>query len=428
MLDLIIKNGILLTMAGGKAGILYNGAIGIKGSRIEYIGSSAEICAKQPAKETIDAEGKIVMPGFVNGHTHSTTGLAKGILVNIQYYLEQGLAGYNEGITPESQIASSKMHILNGIRHGITTYNDTNFGSNVIAKVHEQFGTRCRISELIRELPWDVRHVEGMYKFQRSYAEPYLAASKELLEKYGTDPENRVSAMVAFQGLDYCSEELILEIRDLAQKHDAMIHTHIAQADSEMNQCRLRWGKRPVQILDELGMLNNRTLGGHMTCQPREDTVLAASRGVVLMSTPTSYQYDGYQLSPIAAYLTEGGVVALGTDECAYSMVNPFTEMRVAMYHANIGRMTTGGMDNLVTAFKTLQMMTIDSAKAIGLGDQVGSLEVGKKADIIIFNPNTITMIPILKHPLVNFVNNLVTAATGDEVETVIIDGKIIRR
>ena len=423
MLDLLFKNGIVLTMANGKAGVIRSGAVGVTGNTITCVGESAEICRQYQAKETIDVEGKIIMPGFVNAHTHSTTGLAKGILVGLKYYLEQGLAGYNEGITAASQTASSKMHILDGIRHGITTYCDTNFGSNVIAKVHEEFGTRCRISELIRELPWDTRDIDGIYPFQRSYAEPYLAASKELLEKYGTNPDQRISAMVAFQGLDYCSEELILEIRDLARKYDAMIHTHIAQSYSEMKQCQLRWGKRPVAIFEELGMLNEKTIGGHMTRQPREDTTKAAQSGVTLLSTPTSYEWA---LTPIAAYLADGGTVALGTDECAYSMVNPFAEMRVSLYHANIG----AHRDDvpMVRAFKILQMMTIDAAKAIGLGDQVGSLEVGKKADIIVFNPYTITMLPILKDPLVNFVNNFVTAASGDEVETVMIDGRMIMR
>ena len=423
MLDLLIKNGIVLTMANGTAGLIRSGAVGILGNTIACVGESEKVCRTYQAKETIDAEGKIIMPGFVNAHTHSTTGLAKGILVDLKYYLEQGLAGYNEGITPESQIASSKMHLLDGIRHGITTYCDTNFGSNVIAKVHEEFGTRCRISELVRELPWDTREVEGIYTFQRSYAEPYMEASKELLEKYGTDPDNRISAMVAFQGLDYCSEELILSIRDLARRYDAMIHTHIAQSGSEMHQCALRWGKRPVEIFDELGMLDEKTIGGHMTRQPREDTALAASRGVALLATPTSY---GHSLSPIGVYLQEGGTAAIGTDECAYSMVNPFGEMRVAKYHACIGAHLAGAPH--VKAFKILQMMTTEAAKAIGLGDQVGSLEVGKKADVIIFNPFTITMLPLLLDPLVNFINNFVTAATGEEVETVIIDGKVVMR
>ena len=108
--------------------------------------------------------------------------------------------------------------------------------------------------------------------------------------------------------------------------------------------------------------------------------------------------------------------------------MNPFVEMRVAMYTTNMTRCSLGKEYPSVSAFKMLQLMTIDAAKVIGLGDQVGSLEVGKKADLIIFNPYTITMLPILKRPLVNFVNNLITAATGEEVETVIIDGRVIMK
>lgn len=425
-LDLLIKNGIVLTMAKGKAGFIRNGAVGVRGNTIVCVGGSEEVCRSYQAKESIDAEGKIIMPGFVNAHTHSTTGLSKGILVGLKFYLEQGLAGYNEGITPESQIASSKMHILEGIKRGYTTYCDTNFGSNVIACVHEEFGTRCRISELVREFPWDIRDlVGGVYPFDRSYAEPYVAASKELLEKYGTDPNDRISAMVAFQGLDYCSEELILELRDLARKHNAMIHTHVAQGYFEVDQCLMRWGRRPVDVLEEMGMLNANTIGGHMTHHPPEDTVKAAHSGMALLTTPTSYTNKG-DLSPIALYAAEGGTVAIGTDECAYACVNPCVEMRVTINHANIGAKLAGLEPMKV--FKILQMSTIEAAKAIGLGDQVGSLEVGKKADIIIFNPYTISMLPLLVDPLINFINNFVMSATGDEVETVVIDGRVVMR
>lgn len=424
MLDLLVKNGIVITMANGKAGVIKNGAVGIKGNSIVCVGDSSTILNEYEAKESINADGKIVMPGFVNAHTHSTTGLGKGILVGLLHYLDQGLAGYNEGITPESQTASSKMHILEGIKRGFTTYCDTNFGSNVIVKVHEQFGSRARISELIRELPWDIRGLlSDVLKFDRSYSERYIAATHELLDKYGTDTNSRISAMVSFQGLDYCSEQLILEIRDLARSRNAMIHTHIAQSDFEVNQCVMRWGKRPVDVFEEMEMLNSNTIGGHMTLNTPEENTRAAQSGVALLTTPTSYAYKG-TLSPIAQYINAGGLVAIGSDECAYSCVNPFVDMRVANSHANTGARLAGLP--MVKVFKILQMITIDAAKAIGLGDQVGSIEVGKKADIIIFNQNDITMVPFLIDPMINFINNLVTSATGNEVETVIIDGKLV--
>ena len=424
MLDLLVSNATIITMAGGKAGTIQRGSVGIEGDSIACVGEAGAIAEKYSARRTIDAEGKLVMPGFVNAHTHSTTGLGKGILVGLKYYLEQGLAGYNEGITRESQTASSKMHILEGIKRGYTTYCDTNFGSSVIAKVHEQFGTRARISELVREMPWDYRDLVGqVYTFDRRYAEPNVQASHELLEKYGTDPNSRISAMVAFQGLDYCSEKLILELRDLARSKNAMIHTHVAQSYFEVDQCVKRWGKTPVCVLEEMGMLNCNTIGAHMTCHQNEDTELAAASGVGLLATPTSYSFSG-KISPVAQYIHAGGRAAIGSDECAYSCVNPMVAMRVALSCSNIGARLAGVP--ALKVFQMLQMATIGAAEIIGLGDQVGSLEVGKKADIIILNPKTLSMLPFLLDPLINYVNNLVTSATGDEVETVIIDGKLV--
>lgn len=411
-------------MAGGKASIIPDGAIGIKGNTIHCVGDSHLIINEYKSERVIDAKGKIVLPGFINVHTHSAAGIGKGILTGLRYYLEQGAAGYSQASTLETRLASARMHVLEGIKRGYTTFCDNNFAMSVIAQVHEQFGTRARIAEGVREMHWDYRSQLGeIYTFDRKYAEAGIKGTHDLLEKYGTDPDNRISAMVSFQALDYNSEELVVELGELAKKHNAMIHTHVAQSPFEVEQCKKRFGMTPVDVLEKLGMLNENTLGAHMVYNTPEDTKKAAKSGMKMCYCPNSFTLAG-GVPPAAMYANEGGTVGIGSDECAYSCVNPIADMRSGLIRANIGAKLAGIPP--VKIFRIFQMSTIDAAKTIGIEKQAGSLEPGKKADIIIFNPDVINMKPVILTPMVNFMQNIVLAATGEEVETVIIDGKIV--
>ena len=424
MIDLIVKNGVLLTMAKGRAGILPHGAIGVLNDKIVCVDDSALIEKLYKAKRVIDAKGKIILPGFVNAHTHSSLGMGKGILTGLRYYLEQGLAGYIEPGNLETTMAGARMHILEGLKRGYTTFCDNNSNMDDIAIIYEEFGARARISEMVREMPWDFRgKLEEIYTFDRKYAEPHLKSTHRLLDRYGTDPVEKISMMLSFQGLDYNSEELVIEIRELAARHNAMIHIHLAQSPFEVRQCEMRYGKRPVAVLEQLGLLNHNTLAAHMVYNTSEENKLAAQKGLGMCYCPNSFTLAG-GIPPAAEYLHFGGTVGMGSDECTYNCVNPFVEMRSGLIRGNIGARLAAVPP--VTLFNIFRMATIEAAKAIGMDKYIGSLEPGKKADLIIFDPNTINMVPILVSPMSNIVQNMIIAATGNEVDTVIIDGCIV--
>lgn len=424
MLDLIIKNGILLSMAGGKAGIIPHGAIGIRDDQIICVDESLTLEKLYTAKRVIDAEGKFILPGFVNAHTHSSLGIGKGILTGLRYYLEQGLAGYIEPGNIETTMAGARMHILEGLKQGFTTFCDNNSNMDKIAAIYEEFGARARISEMVREMPWDYRgKLEEIYSFDRKYAEPQLKATYRLLDRYGTDPADRISVMVSFQGLDYNSEELVLEIKELAARHKTMIHTHLAQSPFEVRQCEMRYGKRPVAVMDQLGLLNQNTLAAHMVYNTSEENKLAARNGLRMCYCPNSFTLAG-GIPPAAEYLHFGGTVGIGSDECTYNCVNPFVEMRSALIRGNIGARLASVPP--IKLFSIFRMATIESAKVIGMDQHIGSLEPGKKADVVIFDQHTVNMVPILVSPMSNVIQNMIIAATGSEVETVVIGGRII--
>ncbi|MDR2089854.1 MAG: amidohydrolase family protein [Clostridiales Family XIII bacterium] len=373
----------------------------------------------------MDAGGKIVMPGFVNTHTHSYYGImARGILTEITLFLEQGLAGYMTAMSAEKSTINTSMHVLEGIKRGTTTFCDNGTYTNHVAKVYEQCGVRARLSESIREMSWDYRDQLGeVYTFDRKYAGDSFAVMHELLDKYGTDPNDRISAMVSFQALDFVSEETVIEIRELAKKRNAMIHTHLAQSRFEIEQVEKRYGVRPVEAFERLGLLNGNTLAAHLVYNLPEENKKAAESGLKMAYCPYTFGRKGLT-PPAAQFVHYGGTVGIGSDEACYTCVNPISDMKSAHVSANVDAV----LHDLpkVPLYRLLRMHTVEAAQAIGLGAQTGSLEPGKKADVILLGLHAVNMQPVLISPLTNIPQNIIVAATGTEVETVLVDGKTI--
>lgn len=426
MLDLIIKNGIVLTMAGKGVGLITDGAVGIKGKDIAVVDHTTLVMKEYQAERVIDAAGKIILPGLIDVHCHSYYGaISKGILTDLEYFLEQGTAGYEDTLDLDTMIASTKGHLLEGIRRGTTTFGDMGKDMDKICAVHQEFGVRARICESMRELPWDIRDMleTGEYIFDRKYAEPNIANTYRLLDQLGTDPAERLSALVCFQGIDYCSEELMIEMRELAKKRNTLLHTHVAQSPFEMEQAKKRFGGSPVDVLEKLGLLNENTIGAHMVYSSPEDNKKAASAGVKLAACPFSWMEVGVT-PPTAQYLYHGGICGIGCDEASYTSVNAFAEMKACYLNNNVDAYHHNVPMQPMAQF--LRMHTIDSAKVLGIDQVTGSLEPGKRADLIIMDPKRINMTPLLIDPLINIPQLLVAYATGEEVETVICDGQIL--
>ncbi len=425
MLDLIIKNAVVLTMAGKGVGLIKKGAVGIKDSEIVCV-DDADVIAKQfRAEREIDGSGKILLPGMVDTHCHSYYGnLCRGVLTDLEFFLEQGLAGYQNTLTVEDERIACRAFLMEGVKRGTTTFCDMGSGYDVLAGVHEEFGVRARVAEQIREVPWDMTEfLEGDYPFARRNAEAGLKSMRHLLDTYGTDPSERISAMVGFQALDYVSEELVLELREIARKRHAMIHTHLAQSPYELRQVEKRFGMRSVDAFEKLGLLNEQTLAAHLVYNEKWENEKAAKSGMKMAYCPCSWCEVGVS-PPSAQYLHFGGTVGIGTDESAYTGINPFTNMKIAHLNTNIDAWHNQVPNVPMSMF--LRMHTIEAANALGMGSWIGSLEPGKKADLILINPKTINMTPMLLEPLTNIPQTLVCASAGTEVEIVIIDGRVI--
>lgn len=425
MLDIMVKNAIVLTMAGKGIGLIKDGAIGIKGNTIVCVDDTVCLEKQHKAKRVIDAKGKILLPGFIDTHCHSYYGvMCRGILTDLEFFLEQGIAAYDATLDIEKSKASCRAHLLEGMKRGITTFSDMGSHYDVLTQIHEEFGVRARIAEQMRELPWDIKEfLGGDYQFDRKYAQPSIDAMNRLLDRYGTDPNEKISVMVSFQALDYVTEELVVELREIAKKRGAMIHTHMAQSTYECEQVEKRYGARPVETFERLGLLNENTLAAHLVYNTREENEKAAKSGLRMAYCPYSWGEVGCT-PPSAQFVYHGGTVGLGTDEAAYTSVNPMSNMKTGHLSANVDGFKND-MPN-VSMSLILRMHTIEAARALGMEKQIGSLEPGKRADLILLDPNTINMLPILIQPLTNIPQNIVSAASGNEIEMVMIDGQIV--
>jgi 5-methylthioadenosine/S-adenosylhomocysteine deaminase len=243
------------------------------------------------------------------------------------------------------------------------------------------------------------------------------------MEDWHGHEDNRITCLFGPQGPDMVSKELLLEIKELAQKYDTGIHMHVAQGDREIDQMIKRYGKRSIPWLDELGYLDDRLLAVHLTEATREETQLLAQRGASMILCSGSIGIIDGIVPPAAQFLEISDRLALGSDQApGNNCNNMFNEMK---FTAILNKCKARD-PKVFPAWQVLRLATIDGARAIGLGHEVGSLWEGKKADLILVDLNSPAMCPAILDPVRNIVPNLVYSANGSEVEMVIIDGKVI--
>ena len=219
------------------------------------------------------------------------------------------------------------------------------------------------------------------------------------------------------------TKEPLVEIKELAEKYDVGIHMHVSQSRHENEQIILKYGKRAIPFLADIGYLDSRLLGVHLIdAMPDEVHMLGESGAGMVACNPGDVLISGI-LPPSVEFSEVSNKLAIGSDEATgNNCCNMFNEMK---FTSLLNKLKSGS-STVFPAWKVLRMATIDGAEAIGLGDQIGSIEEGKKADIILINLKTPTMTPVLTYPVRNIVPNLVYSARGDEVSMVIIDGRII--
>lgn len=425
-LSILFVHAIVVTMCGEGVGLIENGAVGIKGDRIIFVGSTDEAVKNYTAERCIDAHDKVLMPGLIDAHIHTGDGLIRGVAQDLDHWMQQGIWPFEEVLRKDEDAVckGSMMNILEAVKAGTTTFCDFDTPMSKIIKNHVQVGTRVCAAELISELPGENKKEVGeLYDFDQAEGNRKFENNLKLFEEWNGRENGRITCMLGPQGPDMCSEELLLEIKAASERLGAGIHMHVSQGKREINQMIKRYGMRSVPFLDRIGYLNPRLIAVHLTEATDEEVKIVAERGAGMVLCSGSIAIIDGIVPPAAAFLEKSSRLALGSDQApGNNCNNMFNEMK---FTAILNKCKVRD-PTVFPAWKVLRMATVEAARAIGKGDEIGSLEAGKKADIIMLDFTQPSVAPIITRPIRNIVPNLVYAARGGEVEMVLVDGEIL--
>ena len=402
--DILIINATIITM-NKQYKIYKNSSIAIQNDKIKYIDNDN---LQVPAKQTIDAAGMIIMPGLINTHTHAAMTIFRGFADDLPLmdwlnnYIWPAEAKY---INKKTVKLGTQLAAIEMIKSGTTTFNDMYFFEDETATVCKEIGIRAVLGEAFIDIPQPIFKVEPDYY-------------KMLIEKYKTDTLIR-PAIVAHATYT-CSTGLLQKLKKESDKFNLPFHIHIAETEFEFENFKRERNMTPVAYLDSIGVLDHKTIAVHSVHLTDDDIEIYRKRDVKVSHNPESNLKLASGISPIVKFLTAGIKVGLGTDGAASNNnLNMFEEMNmVAKVQKAMNKDTT-----VLPADTVLKMATIDGAKVLGIDNITGSLEEGKKADMIFIDLNK----PHLT-PMYNPYSHLVYAVQGSDVDTVIINGKIVMK
>ncbi len=403
--DLIIKNGTILTM-DSKNSILENGFLAIRGDSISDIGTGEIPSIK--ATKIIDAKGGLVLPGLVNGHTHAAMTLFRGLAddLPLMQWLENYIFPAERNMDAEFVYTGTQLALAEMILSGTTTFCDMYLFEEEVAKAAKKAGVRCLAGEVLYDFPSP----------NYGSVENGLEYTESLIQKWRDDPI--VSIAVEPHSLFTCSPELLMASNELALKHRVPLIIHVAETLNEVSEIKRKYAKTPIEHLDSLGLLGAHLIADHCVHLGQSEITKMAEHGVKVVHNPESNMKLASGIAPIPELIKQGVTVGLGTDGCASNNnLDLFSEMDTAAKLHKVHAMDPTAVD----AVTVLRMATIEGARALGLQDITGSLEIGKKADVIVIDTHK----PHLT-PMYNATSHLVYAASGNDVTHSVINGKLV--
>ena len=431
MYDTLIIGGHLLTMQGEGVGFVEDGAIGITDGKIVAVGPRAEVDG--PAKETIDATHKLVMPGLVDAHTHSHAVLGRGWAQEVQTWMASAYGPMMRHTDRADAPLGTMLALIEGVMNGTTTFGDYSAPMGELIKSHVQMGNRAVVCEGISELNWDNREqwIKDGWKpgdptpLDRAKGEQTLENELRLHEEWDGFDNGRIKVIFGPHAADFLSTEMLLRVQEEAQKRNSLMHLHVAQDPRENNATLQRYGKRAIPYLKEIGILGPDLIAVHLSTATDEEVEMVQQSGANMVCCTNSIGIIDGIMPPAALFKELGGTVGLGSDQApGNNSHNIFSEMRATAMFPKI----KAGSPLPMPAWQTLRMATIDGATALGIADKVGSLEAGKEADLIMLDLTRPPLAPVLLRPARNLVANLVYAETGRNVVLSMVAGKVIYR
>ena len=407
--DLIVSGGMVVTMART---IVQDGSVAVKGDSIVAVGPRAEVESHYQAAQTIDARGALVLPGFVNGHTHVPMTLFRGLHDDVtlndwlyKYIFPAEAKNVNEDFVRwGTRLAAAEQ-----IRAGVTTFADMYYYEDAIAEETKAAGMRAELGETFIDFP---------APDNKSEAE-MLAYTEKFLKRWQGDP--LIHAAPAPHSIYTCSKKTLQDAAALARKYHAPILIHVAEMKKELDDSLKTNGMSPVQYLEKIGILGPDVVAAHCIYVDAADRKTLAERGVGCVHNPSSNMMIASGVAPVPEERAAGIAVGLGTDGPAGSNndLDLMEEIDLAAKLAKISKMDPLALN----AKAVVEMATIDGARALHLEKEIGSLEAGKKADLVLISldePNAV--------PMYDIYAQIAYSLKGNDVETVVIGGRVVMR
>lgn len=385
-------------------GTAKQGDIAVENDIILSVGES--VADDWTPDRTIDCQDKFVIPGFVNTHTHAAMGLFRSYADDmlLMDWLEKKIWPIEGKMESDDFYWGTMLGIAEMIQSGTTMFADMYMGMERVAEAVEETGIRAVIA----------RGMAGV----APTAEAALVNSEYLYNTYHGAADGRLRVMLGPHAPYTCPPDYLKRVVALSEKLGAEIHIHLAETQGEVNDCLKLYGKTPMALMDEVGLLDRGVLAAHCVVLSEEDIALMAAKNVRVAHNPGSNMKLASGIAPVPALLKAGVCVGLGTDgSSSNNNLDMLEEVHLA---ALLHKVNT--LDPLaVPAYVALRMGTIDGAIALGVGDTIGRIEAGYQADLTIFDINQIAWTP--RHDLVSL---LVYAANSSHVDTVMVAGKIL--
>jgi 5-methylthioadenosine/S-adenosylhomocysteine deaminase len=413
--DLVVTNATIVTMDPARH-VIEDGVIGVSGDSISFVGPASEFYARNgkgsAARQTINAKGKLIMPGLINAHTHIPMVLMRGLVDDVT--LDDWLRKYifpaeAKNVNEEFVRWGSRLALAEMIRSGTTTFADMYYFEDAVAEETKAAGLRGFVGETWIDFPAPDNKNEA----------EMAAYTEKFLKKWQGDA--LIHASVAPHSIYTCSEKTLQDSAALARKYHAPILIHVAEMRKELVDSIEKNGATPVQYLERIEFLGPDVLAAHCIWVDYTDMKILAERQVGCAHNPSSNMMLASGVAPVVDERAAGMRVGLGTDGPAGS--NNDLDMMEEMDLAAKLQKTYRVDPRALGAKGALEMATIEGARALHMEKEIGSLEVGKKADFVVLNLNVPNAVPMF-----DAYSQIVYALKASEVETVVIGGKTVMK
>jgi 5-methylthioadenosine/S-adenosylhomocysteine deaminase len=407
-MQISIKAGRILTL-NQKSDVIKNAIVTLDGDKISYVGNDEDMFDKS-ADYAFDWSNRLLMPGFVNGHAHLSITSLRGLAEDLSLFdwLTHGLYPYQAAMNEEDSLIANYLGCCELIDSGVTCVADFD-GFSPLNEVIQKTGLRATLNFVYMDKFLDQ---EGNSNVD---IEQTIRNIKQQQEK----ADNRITCTVGPHAPYSCSENLMSACSKIASQLGIGIHLHLSESTIEVEWAKKKWGMSPVKKVDELGLLNDKTIAAHCVHLSEEDMNILSQRKVTVVHCPTSNAKLGNGVAPVREMMNRNITVCLGTDSAvSNNNLSILKEMTLAAILQNVRY----GKAGIISAAEIVRMATSSGARCVGLQNQIGSIEVGKKADLITIDTGKVHL-----SPLNDVYASIVYSTIASDVDSVIIDGKIVK-